>query len=468
MDVLGSTGWVELNLFRTQLDEERQVRALASGLRVISASDDPSGLAISENIQTKVLGLQQGIQNVQTAGNLLSVADGVMDTIQKILTRIHALIVEAASDINSDSQLSSIQNEINQLLQEINKIASTAKFNGITLFDGSHDGSAGLFSSAQAQQITPTPNADGTIASPNVYAQQIPGVSNPGPLMYDVQYENTGFTPGLIEMQITGYSSNPTDPTFGTSLGQPGVYVKVTQYSTDPGFGGTNGTTEQVYTQALAVNAGPIDSGVPSQPAVTLITPNGQSIMLNFNLANLSQQDVGVAMAFETNSSSSPNGPTGTSMQVNSSGTEGGIVEINLPSLSTNALEVNGISVLRPGQVDAFNNPLGTDTSNQVAAMDAETRVQNALDAISGARAQVGAQTVALQEDANDAGITAANLTVSESNIRDLNVGAAVTQFTKDQVMSQIGIAVLAQMQANVQLVADLVGAVNPGTAGKV
>ncbi len=461
MDVLGSTGWVELNLFRTQMDEERQVRALASGLRVISASDDPSGLAISEHLHTQVLGLQQGIQNVQTAGNLLTVADGTLETVQRILTRIHALVIEASSDLNSDSQLSGIQSEIDSLLQEINKISSTAKFNGITLFDGSHDGSLGLITQPTATQITAQPLPNGQIATTDVYAQTTPGVSNPGPLLGNAGYGWVNFVPGLVQIEVTGYSTNPTDPVFGP-LGQPGVYVKVVEYSTNPNFGGGGGATEQVATQALPVNAGKI-------PGLFFTTPDFMKNMLQFDLANLSPQDVGAGMAFETFDPSNTSGvPTGSALQVNSSGNEGGIVAINLPQVSTNALDITGITVLRPGTVDAFNNPSGQDTSNQIATMDAEARVQNALDAISGARAKIGAQSVALEEDANDASVQVVNQTASESAIRDLNVGQAVTQFTKDQVMSQIGISVLAQMQADAQLVIQLVNGLNPGIQGKV
>jgi flagellin len=448
------------------MDEERQVRALASGLRVISASDDPSGLAITQNLQSQVLGLQQGIQNVQTAGNLLSVADGTLDTVQKILTRIHSLIIEAASDINSDSQLSSIQTEIDGLLQEINKISSSANFNGVTLFDGSHDGTLGLITQPTAVQLTAPPGSTGSIASSDVYAQQTPGVSNPGPLMYNVTYQNAGFVPGYVLVQVTGYSANPTDPITGLTLGQPGVYVKVTEYSSDPSFDGAGGATEQVYTQALATGTGP-DNGI-GMP-VFLNNADSTQDMLRFDLANLSPQDVGVAMAFETYDSSSTNGtPNGSALQVNSTGSEGGIVSINLPQVSSSALGISGISVLRPDTVDAFDNPTGGDTSNMTSAADAEARVQNAIDAISGARAKIGAQGVALEEDANDASIQVVNQSASESAIRDVDIGQAATQFTKDQVMSQIGVSVLAQMQTNAQLVIQLVNGLNPGVAGKV
>jgi flagellin len=459
MDVLGSTGWVELNLFRTQLDEERQTRALASGLRVVSASDDPSGLSISQHIQSQVLGLQQGVQNVQTAGNMLTVADGTLATVQNILSRIHQLIVEASSDVNSDSQLKSIQSEINELLLEINKISSGATFNGITLFDGTHDGGTGLIAQPYAMQIQAP---DSTGAGSNVYAQQTPNTSNPGPLMYNVYYGTKAeqFIPGYIEIHITGYSDNAVDPIAGP-VGN-GVYYQIVQYSTDPGFNGAGGATEQIGTGAQPVSAGPV-------PDVFLPNADLTANMLRFDLANLSAQDVGTSIAFETFDATDPNGvPTGTSLQVNSSGTEGGIVSVNLPQISTSALEISGISVLAPDIVDTFNNPTGQDTSNEFAAADAEARVQNALDAISGARAKIGAQSVALQEDANDASIQVVNQTASESAIRDVNVGQSVAQFTKDQVMSQVGISVLAQMQADAQLVIQLVDSVNPGVEGKI
>lgn len=459
MDVLGSTGWVELNLFRTQMDEERQVRALASGLRVISASDDPSGLAISENLHTQVLGLQQGIQNVQTAGNLLNVADGTLSTVETILSRIHSLVVEAASGLNSTDQLNSIQSEIDSLLQEINKISSGAKFNGVTLFDGSHDSTLGLISQPKAVQIT-GPDSGG--AGTDVYAQQNPGVSNPGPLMYNVYYGSKAeqFVSGLIELHIDSYSANAVDPVAGP-VGN-GVYYTLTQYSTDPAFNGAGGATEQVGVGAQPVNAG-------ATASVFLPNADLSANMLKFDLANLSPQDAGVTIAFETFDASDPNGvPTGTALQVNTSGSEGGIVSINLPQVSTNALDISGISVLAPQRVDASNNPSGQDTSNMFAAADAEARVQNALDAVSSARAKIGAQSVALQEDANDASVQVVNQTASESSIRDLNVGQAATQLAKDQVLSHVGMSVLAQMQANAQLVIELVNGVNPGINGKI
>jgi flagellin len=471
MDVLGSTGWVELNLFRTQLDEERQVRALASGLRVVSASDDPSGLAISENIQTKVAGLQQGVQNVQSASNLLNVADSTLANVQTILSRIHSLIIQASSDINSTSQLESIQSEIDQLLHEVNKIASSANFNGIKLLDGSlaTSNTIGTVSAPYAIQVTPIDQGTGT----DVYDATGSGTANSGPLISAPTNGNTiyggntnGFVSGYIEFTITGYSTDPTDPNLGP-IGQPGVYLQITEYSTDPAFGGAGGATEQVSTSALPTGAGINLAFDPNNPLSILNADSSQN-MLVFNLANLSSEDVGVTQAFETFDATPASATSGQALQINDSGTEGGIVEISLPSVSTSALGINSISVLDPNTVDWLNTSSGTATSNEVATQDAEARVQNAMDLISQARAQVGAQDVALQDDMNNASIDVVNQVASESAIRDVDMGQAVTQFTKDQVLSQIGTSVLAQMQANAQLVIELVSGINPGISGKV
>jgi flagellin-like hook-associated protein FlgL len=274
-----------------------------------------------------------------------------------------------------------------------------------------------------------------------------------------------GFVSGLIEVQVVGYSTNPTDPNLGP-LGQPGVYLKVTEYSTDPMFGGTGGATEQISTSALPTNAG-INLGAGTGSPLSISSANGLMNMLVFNLANLSQQDVGVTQAFETFDATPVSATSGHALQINETGTEGGIVQISLPSVNTSALGISTISVLDPKAVDWLNNPSGTD-SNLAATQDAQARVQNAMELISQARAQVGAQGVALQGDSNDASLEAVNQIASESAIRDVDIGQAATQFTKDQVMSQIGTSVLAQMQTNAQLVIQLVNGLNPGVAGKV
>jgi flagellin len=466
MDVLGSAGQVELNLSRTQLDEERQVRALASGLRVISASDDPSGLAISENIQTQILGLQQGVQNVQNARNLLDVADSALANVQEILQRVHTLIVQASSDLNSVSNLQMIQAQIDQLLQEVNKIAGSANFNGVSLLNGSLSNSAGSQGGVYLVNSGLLPDGSAPTGS-NVV--NFNGLGQPGALVGDPNYSGgstfgnptigtLGSINAYVSIQVTGYSANAVDPDSGTAVG-PGDYITITAYSTDSKMGAA---PLYVDTSAVAVNAGPIAS-----PGVYWTSPSGNpgNVLLQFGLANLTPQDVGASMTFET--FAPQNTTSGKPLQVNSSGNEGGDLQISLPSVTTTALNVSGISVMGTTE-ENYNDQVVGSASNQIPTEDAEARVGLALDSISAARATIGAQTVSLQEEANDASLQVVNQIASESAIRDVDMGQTMTKFTMDQVLSQIGTSVLAQMQSNAQLVVQLVSGVSPGTTGKV
>lgn len=450
MDVLGGTGRVELNLFRTQTDEERTVNALASGLRVVSASDDPSGLAIASTLQSSVAGLQQGSQNVQLANTLLQAADATLSNVESILQRIHSLIVQSASDVNSQDDLKSIQTEIDGLMVQINKISAGTQFNGVKLFDGSLATYRSSFDeSAGVVQVAPF---DSTNTGPNVYDATNTGSSNPGPLIYNAYYQQGGFVPGLTEFQVIGSSPNPTDPISGP-LGAPGVYLKITQYSTDPAFDSTQNATEQISVGALPTNVGQNAGAGPGNP-LYINTPDNLNSMLRFEIANLSPQDVGTAMAFETFNPAPA--PTGQALQVNTNGTEGGVVEISLPNLSVSALGISEINVEQPTIVDYLNNVTGTG-SNAAAAADAEARVNNALDAITGVRAQVDTQSYSLNVEANNSSMEAMNLTSSESSIRDANIGAESSNLVKDQVLTNIDVSVISQMQLDANLVAQLV-----------
>lgn len=450
MDVLGSTGQVELNLSRTQLDEERQTRALASGLRVSSAVDDPSGLAISENLQTQVLGLQQGVQNVQTANNLLAVADSALSVVEGILTRIHSLIVEAHSSFNSIGQLNSIQAEITTLLQEVNKIAGDAKFNGISLFDGHLSPYTPYPTQSSITEVNAEPNANGTISSTNV--TNADGLGNPGALIQTNGAGPLTSVPSLIEFRVVSYDAATASDV-----------LQLTAYSLT---GSSFGQAPEMQDIAEV----PVGSGVIS--GISTPTPSGGGVLLqNYSLANLTQADVGVAMAFLVTNPAfgSPAPPSGQALQVNSGGNEGQTVSIALPQIDIAALGLSGINVLPNNVIDFNNNVTGnTGSDNTYAADYAEAQVQGAIDAVNQVRAKLGAQTVALQEDANDASVQIVNQTASESAIRDVNIGQAATQFTQDQIMTNIGTSVLAQMHANAQLIIQLVNGMNPGISGRV
>jgi len=179
------------NLARNQSALQTSVTRLSSGLRINSAADDPSGLAIAANLQSQVAGFDQATQNVQNATNAASVADGALATTTDLLQRIRSLAVEAASDISSNADKANIQTEISALLLEVNRISQDTSFNGVTLLDGSHAGfqpernafltiaSNSVLASATATQ--PPSNTPLTVTAPD-YVYAVPGAPPTGTL----------------------------------------------------------------------------------------------------------------------------------------------------------------------------------------------------------------------------------------------------------------------------------------------
>ena len=109
---------------------------LSSGLRINKAGDDAAGLSISEKMKNQISGLTQATRNAQDGISLIQTAEGALNETHAILNRMRDLSVQAANGTNSADDLSAIQDEMTSLTSEINNIAETTKFNGITLLKG--------------------------------------------------------------------------------------------------------------------------------------------------------------------------------------------------------------------------------------------------------------------------------------------------------------------------------------------
>lgn len=109
---------------------------LASGLRINSAADDASGLAVSERMRTQIRGLRQAEQNAQNGLSFTQVADGALSQVNEILQRVRELSVQAANGIYSIQDRQAIQMEVSQLVDEVDRISSQAQFNRQKLFAG--------------------------------------------------------------------------------------------------------------------------------------------------------------------------------------------------------------------------------------------------------------------------------------------------------------------------------------------
>ncbi|WP_374077641.1 flagellin [Bdellovibrio bacteriovorus] len=124
-------------LSKQQKRAEHSAQALASGSRIVNASDDAAGLAISENFKGQLRGISQARNNANNAISFSQVGEGGLSEVSNILIRLRELGVQAASDTVSDVERGFLNNEAQQLIQEADRIAKTTTFGSTKLLDGS-------------------------------------------------------------------------------------------------------------------------------------------------------------------------------------------------------------------------------------------------------------------------------------------------------------------------------------------
>jgi flagellin len=116
---------------------EGNIEKLSSGMRINRAGDDASGLAVSEKLRGQVRGLNQADRNIQNGVSFIQTTEGYLQETQDILHRLRELSVQSANGVYTDEDRMQIQVEVSQLVDEINRIASHAQFNGMNMLTGS-------------------------------------------------------------------------------------------------------------------------------------------------------------------------------------------------------------------------------------------------------------------------------------------------------------------------------------------
>jgi flagellin len=128
--------FAQRQLARNDQHMTKVMEKLASGYRINRAGDDASGLAVSEKMRSQIRGLIQAERNTQNAISLIQTTEGYLQESQDIVQRLRELAVQSANGIYSDEDRMQIQVEVSQLIDEVDRIASHAQFNGMNLLTG--------------------------------------------------------------------------------------------------------------------------------------------------------------------------------------------------------------------------------------------------------------------------------------------------------------------------------------------
>jgi len=131
-----SAMFADRSLKVTQVFLTKNMEKLSSGLRINRAGDDASGLAVSEKLRSQIRGLNQASTNAQNGISFIQTSEGYLQETQDILQRIRELAVQSANGIYTDEDRMYIQVEVSQLVDEVDRIASHAQFNGMNMLTG--------------------------------------------------------------------------------------------------------------------------------------------------------------------------------------------------------------------------------------------------------------------------------------------------------------------------------------------
>jgi flagellin len=500
------------SMSETQYSMSKTLEKLSSGLRINRAGDDAAGLAISEKMRGQIRGLNMAVKNAQDAISLIQTAEGALTEVHSILQRMRELAVQAASDTNTNVDRNQIQAEINQLREEIDRIARTTEFNTMKLLDGKIES----FRPQADLKVVTGGNFDLKASQTgDLRGFQLAQGSN---ITGDsaVNLAIVGRNLGTLTLSITG-------PTVAVLAGGATVFnfavsdnARLSSYITTVGglrFEFIVSDTDATATISALVNSFRIS--LATSVNLTFADVNEGSYVVEvgqFTGAGTSALDVRINYFNQTGLASAPivnfgdgraiygtitgsisySTTAGTFVIDIAAGPKGifftwstGVYNINSFGGALPMEEVIDSGVVRAeerwyedtslifqiGANEGHNMIAGlddmraaalalTEGSLKVTDQNSAERTIMLIDAaihkVSTARARLGAVQNRLEHTISNLGVAAENLTAAESRIRDADMAKEMMEFTKQQILMQSSMAMLAQSNALPQTVLQL------------
>lgn len=386
----------------------KSTEKLSSGLRINRAGDDAAGLAISEKMRAQVAGLDQASSNAQDGISLIQTAEGALNESHSILQRMRELSVQASNDTNTTEDRTAIQEEINQLTTEIDRISTDTEFNTKSLLDGSFSGSFQIgANSGQTTKISigaMSSNALGLTGG--VKLNTAAGVAT------DKLAEGTYSVDGTDVKDAKGNVVGTVNLADGKVTLPGSVEVALGHAVTDGSKIEINAKGDADVTLAKGTadttnNIGKLAAGE--------YTVSGSNLLLGDTL-------VGTL-----------DGTTKTNLTL----TDGTEVDLTATGIVDADLADKGTFTIKGIDVSTADNASGSlDT------------IDAAIKNVSDQRSKLGAVQNRLEHTINNLGTSSENLTAAESRIRDVDMATEMMEFTKNNVLSQASQAMLAQAKA--------------------
>ena len=439
------------NMVGTQNSLSTSIERLSTGLRINSARDDAAGLAIAERFTSSIRGSSVAQRNANDGISFAQTAEGALDVIGGNLQRIRELAVQSLNDSNTDADRTAIDQEVQQLTAEVQRIASDTTFNSRNILDGSLGTMLFQIGAERGQTLD--------ISGVDARASTLGSTANA--LVQQNRDTQIDYTTGYTDVFVNGVGVDLTN-----------INSESDVVSAINAVSNQTGVTASVETR---VDLGALDA------AGGTLTVNGTGVVI---AANSSAQDVADLINDDTTlgvtASLSQAGNvviTSTSgedvvLAESAAGLFGGfnddtfVSAIRLSASGSDPITVTGtdaaaLDLTVGGGATAFSSGITVDqvsVATRAQANDALDAMDAAIDQITAMRADLGAVQNRFENVIEVAGVQMENLSAARSRIQDADFAAETANLTRAQILQQAGLASLAQANAAPQAVLSLLG----------
>ncbi len=399
----------------TTSTQAKSTEKLSSGYRINRAADDAAGLAISEKMRKQIRGLTQASANAQDGISAVQTAEGALTEVHDMLQRMNELAVKAANGTNSESDRQAIQDEVDQLVTEIDRVSTTTKFNETYLLKGrnANDGEVGKLTYGVAAEALQdkissfsSTKGYGTIAVPKDKTDGSVG---------NTSYKTTDITVGSTTYKLIDVGSiSAKDATSASATLTAGALAK-------------------------EITTGSVKAFTSMENLMKAIRSDNAAHIKNVS----STTDVNGSQTIKVEAFADINNAADLSLHVGADSTDDNKISMNIANLSARGLGINGLKVN------------GDTPDNATRAIDT---IADALQRVSDQRAALGAIQNRLEHTIANLDNVVENTTSAESSIRDTDMATEMVRYSNNNILAQAGQSMLAQANQSNQGVLSLLG----------
>ena len=408
----------------------KSVERLASGLRINSAKDDAAGLAVRELIRADVAVLQQGSRNAQDGISMLQTMEGAMAVIDDSLTRMIELSEQAATGSYSAAQRAIMNSEFAEMADEIDRIAGSTTFNGADLLSGVsstdidiHVGTTNTISITPQDMTTASSGLDIAVGSAGYEATSDHGVS--GTSSTWLTLTDAGNNSDVVTLAITFTDEQSIAVTFA-----------------GPSAGGS--TTYSLTEVVEAINVVSLNLAV-----------KGDGTVQAYAMASVSHNNSDGNDYLRIDSRTSTSSDLTMTLDTDANAAASGGFVLAAAQAATSMTETAGENGTDDGRM-VKQAGTGLSIATATDAQAAMIAIEAAINAKDAARAEFGYKMNRLENTVAVVDIQAENLMAAESRISDVDVALEMAALTRNQVLSQAGVSMLAQANAMPQMALTL------------